>query len=132
MAQEVFISYSHFDAEMADAIAERLERGGISCWYAPRNIEPGDDWASAIIRGINACRVLVLVFSEPSNESVQVLREVNNAISAGKAVIPFKISDTVPTGAMQYYLSTLHWLDASADDDPRESLMNCTSACSRF
>lgn len=122
MAQEVFISYSHFDAEMAEAIAERLERGGISCWYAPRNIEPGDDWASAIIRGINACRVLVLVFSEPSNKSVQVLREVNNAISAGKAVIPFKISDTVPTGAMQYYLSTLHWLDASADDDPRESL----------
>ena len=113
MPQDVFISYSHTDAETTAAIAERLERDGISCWYAPRDIGPGDEWASAIMKALNACRIMVLVFSDASNASVQVLREVNNAVSAGKTIIPFKITENGPTDAMQYYLATLHWLDAN-------------------
>lgn len=113
MAQDVFISYSHVDAETASAVAERLEREGISCWYAPRNIGPGEEWASAIIKALNSCRVMILIFSDNSNASVQVLREVNNAVSAHKTIIPFKITENDPTDAMQYYLATLHWLDAN-------------------
>lgn len=112
MEQEVFISYSHFDAEVADAVCECLEKEGIGCWYAPRNIGSGEEWASSIMNALNACRIMVLVFSGHSNASVQVLREVDKAVSLGKIIIPYRITDTEPTEAMDYYLSTLRFQEA--------------------
>lgn len=109
---DVFISYSHKDAQVADAICHNLEEAGIRCWYAPRNIAPGAEWADAIIEALEACSIVVLVFTDFSNASRQVQREVDTAVSLGKTIIPFKRTQADPTGSMRYYLSTLHWLDA--------------------
>ncbi|MBR3182212.1 MAG: toll/interleukin-1 receptor domain-containing protein [Eggerthellaceae bacterium] len=109
---DVFISYSHEDVQVADAVCHKLESEGIRCWYAPRNIAPGATWADAIIEAIEGCEVMVLVFTDYSNASNQVHRELDTAVSLGKAIIPFRSTDTLPTGTMRYYLSTLHWLDA--------------------
>ena len=119
---DVFISYSHKDVLVADAICHKLEEQGVRCWYAPRNIQPGAEWAEAIIEALEECEVLVLVFTDYSNSSQQVLREVDAAITAGKAIIPFKRTETMPTGSMRYYLSALHWLDVV--DEPLEEAIN--------
>ena len=112
MAHEVFVSYSHKDKNIADAIVNHLENEGKRCWYAPRDIEPGSDWAASIISAIKSAKVMVLVFTEDSNISKQVLREVSNAVSAGLAIIPMKLTAQEPSEGMQYYLSAVHWLDA--------------------
>ena len=119
---DVFISYSHKDVQVADAICHELEDHGVRCWYAPRNIQPGVEWAEAIIEALEACEVLVLVFTDYSNSSQQVLREVDAAITAGKAIIPFKRTESMPTGSMRYYLSALHWLDVV--DEPLEAAID--------
>jgi|GEM_PF-2224713 len=111
MAHDVFISYSHVDVDTAVALCDSLESNGFRCWYAPRDIAPGDEWASAIMSALESCRIMVLVFSKDSNKSVQVLREVNNAVTLKKFIIPYKIDDSTPTGGMNYYLATLQWLD---------------------
>ena len=49
MAHDIFISYSHKDKSCADAICAKLEADGYRCWYAPRDIAPGAEWASAIM-----------------------------------------------------------------------------------
>ena len=112
MPHEVFISYSHKDKAIADAICARLEQDGVRCWYAPRDIRPGEDWAASIISAINSVKIMVLVFTDASNASRQVLREINNAVSAGVILLPFKLTDSPPCQGMQYYLSAVHWLDA--------------------
>ncbi|MBR6234099.1 MAG: TIR domain-containing protein [Erysipelotrichaceae bacterium] len=112
MAHDVFISYSHKDAFVAQAVCAKLEEKQIRCWYAPRNIDAGDEWASAIMKGLRAAKAMILIFTDYSNASVQVRREVDNAISEGIPVIPFKLTENDPSGGMEYYLSTLHWLDA--------------------
>ena len=109
---DVFISYSHKDAQVADAICHHMEEAGIRCWYAPRNIGPGAEWADAIIEALEECSIVVLVFTDYSNASRQVQREVDTAVTLGKTIIPFKRTQADPTGSMRYYLSTLHWLDA--------------------
>ena len=119
MAHDVFISYSHKDKAVADAICSRLEQDGIRCWYAPRDIRPGADWAASIIESIENSRIMVLVFTDASNASPQVLREINNAVSAGVILVPFKLTEAAPNKGMQYYLSTVHWLDAL--NTPREN-----------
>ena len=112
MAHDVFISYSHKDKAAADAVCASLEADGVRCWYAPRDIAPGADWAASIIDAINATRVMVLIYTEFSNVSEQVRREISCAVSNAVPVVPFRLSDIKPIPGMQYYLATAHWLDA--------------------
>lgn len=116
MAHEIFISYSHKDKATADAICAYVESKGLRCWYAPRDIMPGASWANSIIEAIDSTKILVLVFTEHSNISPQVLREVSNAVSAGVTVVPLKLTEKEPISGMKYYLATVHWLDAMNED----------------
>jgi TolB-like protein/Tfp pilus assembly protein PilF len=114
MESKVFISHSSNDKPIADAICDQLESEGIKCWIAPRDIEAGSDWTEGIIRGIDSCRVFVLVFSKSANGSEHVRREVAKAVSLGLAVIPFRTENVNPSGSLSYFLGTVHWLDAIA------------------
>ena len=112
MAHDVFISYSHKDKSFADAICAKLEADGCRCWYAPRDIPPGMEWSSAITDAIQGAKAYILVFTDSSNVSSQVLREITLAASYELPIIPFKLTETAPSKGMEYYLSTVHWLDA--------------------
>ena len=50
MAPAIFVSYANPDFESADAVRAGLEARQIRCWMAPRDILPGEDWGSAIVR----------------------------------------------------------------------------------
>ena len=112
MSPRVFISHSSEDKTIADTICQRLEADGIKCWIAPRDIEPGSDWTKAIMQGIEACRVFILVFSKQGNDSDHVYREVAKAFSSRLVVVPFRIEAVSPTSGLSYYLNTVQWLDA--------------------
>lgn len=109
---DVFISYSAVDKTTGEAICATLETGKIRCWMAPRDITPGKEWGEAIIEGMDQCRIMVLVFSSNSNNSQQVRREVERAVSKGLMLIPFRIEDVRLSKSMEYFLSSSHWLDA--------------------
>jgi hypothetical protein len=112
MPYDVFISHSKEDKLTAQAICARLEAEHVRCWIAPRDIPAGSDWAESIIKGLNGCRVMVLVFSSTSNESPQVKREVQRAFEKGLVVMPFRIEDVSPNQGLEYYIGSVHWLDA--------------------
>jgi hypothetical protein len=112
MAHDVFISYSSRDKPVADAVVAGLENKGIRCWVAPRDITPGSSWGDAIINAIEGSRFMVIILSGNSNRSKQVVREVERAVANNVIIIPFRIENIDPTGAMAYFLSTEHWLDA--------------------
>jgi hypothetical protein len=108
----VFISYSSRDKTIVDRICETLEAADIPCWMAPRDIVPGADWSSSIIGGITACKVMLLVFSASSNDSPQVLREVERAVGKRVPIIPFRIENIALGESLEYFLSSSHWLEA--------------------
>ncbi len=112
MPHDIFISYSHRDKPIADAVCANLESGGFRCWIAPRDITPGQDWPTAISDAIAASRVMVLVFSASSNSSKDVSRELILAANNDLIIIPFKIDNIAPEAGKQYYLARTHWLDA--------------------
>jgi hypothetical protein len=109
---DVFVSYSSQDKNWADAACAVLEHHRVRCWIAPRDITPGDEWGAAIVKGIHDSRIMVLIFSGHANDSGQVRREVERAISQGMNVLPVRIEDVRPEGAMEYALGNMHWLDA--------------------
>ncbi len=112
MDHDVFISYSEADKETADRVCSALEAEGVKCWIAPRDIDPGMPWSEAIIDAINQCPVFVLIFSFHSNDSEQVIREVQNAVHKKKRLIPFRTENVTPSKAMEYFIGVSHWLDA--------------------
>jgi TPR repeat protein len=109
---DVFISYSKHNKLEADVICGKLEASGIRCWIAPRDITPGTEWTESIIEGIEQSHVMVLVFSEHANNSSQVRREVERAISKDLPVIPFRVQNIMPARSLEYCLGNTHWLDA--------------------
>lgn len=116
MAHDVFISYSSNDQAAALAVLHGLEAAGVRCWMAPRDIPPGAIWAQAIMDGIAGCRALVVVFSANANRSSHVLTEVDAAVRKGAVIVPFRIEDVMPDGALEYHLRARHWLDALTPD----------------
>lgn len=112
MTHDVFISYSSVDKTAADTVCSILEQNGLSCWIAPRDITPGLDFAEAIIDGIKSSKLFILVYSSNSNNSKQVIREVDRAVHLGLPVINLRLEDVPLSKQLEYYLSSVHWLDA--------------------
>jgi TIR domain len=112
MAHDVFLSHSAQNREVADAICAALEKAAIRCWVAPRDVRPGRSFPGEITRAIQQSKVFLLVFSGHSNNSEQVLREVQLATDSRLPIIRFRIEDVALTDDLRYFLSTPHWLDA--------------------
>jgi len=113
MAFDVFISYSSKEKDLAEELNAMIEKAGISCWMAPRNIVPGAHWAASIAQAVRNARLLVLLFSINSSASTQVAREVALADNHRLAILPIKIDNAAPDNVLEYYLSVCHWLDIS-------------------
>jgi len=109
---DVFVSHSSKDVAKATAVVATLEQDGVRCWIAPRNIVPGSQYGEAILRGIENCQLMVLVFSSHANESPQIMREVERAVHHGMKIIPFRIENVNPSKNLEYFISSPHWLDA--------------------
>ena len=124
MAHDVFISYSSKDKRLAYSICARLEEHGIRCWMAPRDILPGQNYAEAIIKAINSCKVFVFFWTANANTSGHILNEIDQAFNQGNTIIPFRIEEVVPTNSLRYYISRAHWLEAFSSplDESIESL----------
>lgn len=109
---DVFISHASPNKNVALDVVNKLEAQGIKCFIAPRDMEPGSDYASTIIEAIEQTKVTVLIFSSNADRSGYVLREINSAVLRSKTILPFRIEDITPSKSMEFYLGVTHWLNA--------------------
>src|SRR5271168_2217240 len=107
----LFVSYASQDAAVANSIVDSLERQGLQCWIAPRDVKPGAQYADAIVRAINEARAVVLVMSGSAVDSAHVAREVERAASKRKSIIPFRLDDAALNPELEYFLSNSQWID---------------------
>lgn len=121
LRHDVFLSYSTKNKDIADALVSDLEQHDITCWYAPRNIRPGEEWVTAITTALEHSKVLVLLYTEQSNASRQVMNEIAVAFNAGITIVPFRLSEVPMNSEFEYYLTRVHWFDAVAKP-PEESI----------
>src|SRR5882762_861524 len=108
----VFISYASQDAAVASALVEALERHGVRCWIAPRDVKAGALYADAIARAISGAKAFVLVLSESAIVSSHVSREIERASSKKRPIIALRIDAAPLTPALEYFLSESQWVEA--------------------
>ena len=113
--KRVFVSHSHKDSDAANAVVAALEQRGVDCWIAPRDVPPGGSYAEAILTAIETASCFVLIYSEHSNVSSHVLREVERALKFGVNIVPVRFDDSAPSKSLDYLLATVHWLAIPAE-----------------
>jgi len=113
MKYDIFISYSSQDLRIATDICQRLEKDGLTCWMAPRNIDTGVSFAKAIIDGIKSSHNVLLIYTANSNISEQVLREVDRAVHFEKSLLIFKLEEQKYSESLEYYLCKATCIDAT-------------------
>ena len=118
-AAPVFISYASLDSGIAETACEALEKAGVTCWIAPRDVTPGAFYGDEIVHAIDAAKAIVLILSQNAATSPHVLREVERAASKRHAVISLRIDKGPLPAGLEYFLNTSQWLDASSGDAVR-------------
>lgn len=114
---QIFISHSSRDAAIAGQICDRLEKNGLNCFIAPRDIRPGKEYAEEIVNGIDNSAAMVLLMSRNANGSPHVLREVEHAVSGGIPILVYKIQEVALSKSMEYFLMTHQWVSAKPRED---------------
>ena len=85
---DVFISYAAGDSAIADELRGDLERNGLKCFMAEKDIQVATEWQDSIRAAlIGSKRVLVLLTPRSVNRP-WVLMETGAAWALGKALIP--------------------------------------------
>ncbi len=119
MSNHVFVSHSHRDAPAAELIVQALEKRGVTCWMAPRDVSPGGSYAETILTAIETASCFVLIYSEHSNVSSHVLREVERALKFDLNIVPVRFDDSAPSKSLDYLLATVHWLAIAPESRDR-------------
>src|SRR5262249_26734236 len=87
-AFDVFISYATGDSAIADELRSDLEKNGLKCFMAEKDIRVAAEWQDSIRAAlIGSKRVLVLLTPRSINRP-WVLMETGAAWALGKALIP--------------------------------------------
>jgi hypothetical protein len=114
MAFDLFISHCTADAETARVLVTDFENRGITCWIAPRDIPMGSSYQHEIVAAIERCRAMLLLFSNATNDSEHVLREVELAAQNRKPIYPLRIDTSEPAGGLRYMLANKQWVERKA------------------
>ncbi len=91
---QVFISYSERDREAMEKIRNSLRRESLTVWTNTTDIQTGEDFQSAIDRGIEQTDNLVYLLSPDSVQSEYVRKELDYAVSLQKRIIPVLVRET--------------------------------------
>ncbi|MBV8225814.1 MAG: protein kinase, partial [Verrucomicrobia bacterium] len=109
--RDIFLSYSAKDETIVRLALEKLEAAGHRCWFAPRDIPPGEFYAGQIIQALRESRFVLLFFSAHSNASEQVVREINFAVSQRLPMLVVRLDQTALSNDFEYLIRINQWLD---------------------
>lgn len=78
--QQVFLSHAHEDVDFAKRLAQDLREAGLSVWMTPDSIQPSEQWASAIERGLDESKIFLVLLTPNSVKSRWVRKETLYAL----------------------------------------------------
>ena len=114
-ASYIFICFSSKDEAAAREIVEFFELEGVKCWISFRDVPAGHNYQENIVNAIEGARGLVFLFSENSNASDEVKKELSLGGSLNKPVFPLRLSPVTPNSALRYELAIRQWIDIFPD-----------------
>lgn len=116
----IFVSHSSTDFKIAEKVYKLIEANGHQCFYAPRDIRIGHEYAEEIIEGIERADAVLLLLSQEANNSQHVLREIERAVSKHITIIVYKLEEVELSKSMEYFLMAHQWINTKPKVDLQE------------
>ena len=101
---DVFISYSSKQYDIAMRIYTYLTENSIKCWMAPQSIPAGSQYYLEIPKAISSIKILLLLLTQDAVNSRFVPKEVSASLGAGKQIIPFQIGEVILENGFDFLL----------------------------
>jgi hypothetical protein len=107
MPVRIFVSYSHRDAALVTPVVKLLRiRDGLVFQDQDR-IEPGRQWQAELDRALVDANLVIVFWCRHSNESAEVRKEYEAAVSKGKDLLPVLLDPT----PLPQPLAAYQWID---------------------
>ncbi|MCH5299430.1 MAG: PASTA domain-containing protein [Ruminococcus sp.] len=90
---DVFISYSSKEYDVAREVRRIMMSYGFKCWMAPESMPAGSNYAREIPGAIRGADAFVLLISKAAQDSKYVPNELDQAYNEGKPIFPMFIED---------------------------------------
>ena len=116
----MFLSYSRADAKFALKLATDLKNAGINLWIDQLDIPPGVRWDAEVEKSLENSNSLLVILSDTSVTSNNVLDEVSLALDNNKQVFPVVITSNCK---IPFRLKRLQHIDFTADYDAAFNLL---------
>lgn len=110
-ASHLFVCFSSKDEAVAREVVESLEADGLKCWISLRDVLPGQNYQEAIVQALETASGIVFLFSEHSNKSQEIRKELSIGGSINAPVFPLRLSPIAASGALRYELAIRQWID---------------------
>ena len=121
---DVFISYKReSDQSDANMLCDALEKAGVKCWIAPRDVAVTQQaitrtgamaragYDDAIPFAIEKSRAIVVMVSSGAMTSDHIKNEINLAQDEGIPFFTVRVEDVPLTGSFKYHLERYQWED---------------------
>jgi hypothetical protein len=114
MSARIFISYSRHDSDVARRLESQLNSRGYSAWLDTDRLRMGEFWREEIVQAIEGCDYFLLLLSEYSILSINVVRELSLAESAARRILPVMLHQVEIPDTMKYQLAGLQFVIVDA------------------
>ena len=105
MPDEVFISYARSDREKVMPVVDILRGTGISVWVDETKIDAATLWSEEIVDAINNCKAMVVMLSQNSTGSDNVVKELSIASEEKKPMLPVYLQRSQLPKSTRYQLA---------------------------
>src|SRR5205807_1475427 len=89
--QDLFVSYSRHDQKKVLAVTKLLEQYGFKIWIDQHRLDGASLWRKELTEALLRAKVFVLVLSEASVKSDNVIRELSLASEESKTILPLQL-----------------------------------------
>ncbi len=108
---DVFISYSREDKDRVIALAQKLREAGVSLWIDQGGIDGAAMWSEEIVHALEDSKVLMLMVTERSVNSHNVIKEVTLASEHKGHILPIHLEPTRIPAALKYPLAGIQHIE---------------------
>ena len=107
MTQNIFVSYSHRDAELVSPVVKLLRLNTPLVFHDTDSIPTGKKWREQVSHALDQAHLVVLFWCAHSSRSDEVENEYRSALQLHKDILPVLLDDTPLPAA----LGEFQWID---------------------
>ena len=113
---DIFISYSRKDSAQALLLAEQLRTCRMDVWMDTHGIEAATSWSKEIVDAVEHCKAFLLLLSNHSVVSKNVMRELSLAFDSERPIVPIELDGVAIPDAYKYQLAGIQRTNIADSD----------------